>query len=194
MSHKAYQIALCGWPGSGTTTIAKLLLGRLGSDAGLWKIVSPASKKFRSLAKVKYPELREDEALTLFEQDSVSKFSVDLFCDGELAKIGEEETNFIADARLASKFLPESFKILLLCDEAIRFKRIAEREGVSVETASRQTKAREEASLERYQCLYGIKSLETQCPKFDIVFDSGDMNPEDIVDCILACWYTEMSA
>lgn len=190
MNTSKYQIALCGWPGTGTTTVANLLLARL--DPSLWRIVNPASKKFRMLAQEKYPELSAGAALSAFEQDSVSKFSVDLSCDAELAKMGEEERFFIADARLAAKFLPESFKIFLHCDDTARFKRIATREGLSVTAAAEQTKAREEASLKRYQHLYGVSTLESQCRSFDFVFDTEKISAEDIVDTVLKSWYFEM--
>lgn len=106
--------------------------------------------------------------------------------------MGEEEKFFIADARLAAKFLPESFKILLHCDDTARFTRIAHRENLSITAAAQQTKAREEASLRRYQHLYGVTTLLSQCRSFDFIFDTEKISAEDLVNTVLNSWYFEM--
>lgn len=183
------QIGLSGWCGTGTSTVAKLLVERLG---GSWKRVSPASDHFRAVAQERYPNLPKEEALIRLEKDAVTDLSIDQSCDAQLRTLAETQEFFVADARLSGMLLPEGIRVYLHCEDIVRYRRIAGREGVTTLVATNQTIAREESSLARYSELYGVSDLAKQCD-FHLVLDSGVLTPEDICDKIAEYFYEAFS-
>jgi len=66
----------------------------------------------------------------------------------------------------------------------VRAKRIAGREGTTVEEAKREIVARERSERIRYKSIYGIDVEDTRI--FDLVIDSRDRTPDEIVAMIAA--------
>ena len=67
---------------------------------------------------------------------------------------------------------------------AVRAKRIATREGTTVEDAKREISTRERSERIRYKSIYGIDVGDTRI--FDLVIDSRDRTPDEIVAMIAA--------
>ena len=67
---------------------------------------------------------------------------------------------------------------------AVRAKRIAGREGTTVEEAKREIMARERSEGIRYKSIYGIDLGDTRI--FDLMIDSRDRTPDEIVTLIAA--------
>jgi cytidylate kinase len=61
---------------------------------------------------------------------------------------------------------------------------VAAREGVSVEQALAENAEREKVEADRYLALYGIDIRDTSI--YDLVLDSGVLDPEQVADRILA--------
>jgi cytidylate kinase len=181
------QIAVCGWSGTGTREVSQQLLGRLER----WKVVDPDYEKFEHMATERYPELSKKVAVATLERRKADYLCpVDFFCDSELL-LRVNNKRIIANARLAAHFLPESFKVLLCCSDAIRFDRVAKSLGVSYKDAKLMTSAEEWEYLLRVRESYGLTSLEDQGP-FDVVLNTEITSFEDTVDDILRSWYDEM--
>src|SRR5439155_1370793 len=75
-------------------------------------------------------------------------------------------------------------KVLIDAPLAVRAKRIASREATTVEDAKREILARERSERIRYKSIYGIDVGDTRI--FDLVIDSRDRTPDEIVAMIAA--------
>src|SRR5438093_8677599 len=84
---------------------------------------------------------------------------------------------------LATEKIP-SLKVLIDAPLAVRAKRIASREATTVEDAKREILARERSERIRYKSIYGIDVGDTRI--FDLVIDSRDRTPDEIVAMIAA--------
>lgn len=183
-----YQIAIAGWAGTGTTSAAKGVLNRLG---GKWRIVRPASDTFREMAIGRYPNMEAGAALALLERDACADLSIDEACDQALAKLAMSEEFFIVDARLGALFAPDALRVLLYCDNnALRYRRVASREGLMPCTAANQTIDREASARERYMKLYGttVEDLE-----YDLRINTASTSEPEVVDLIVSKFLQHVS-
>ncbi len=181
------QIAVCGWSGTGAREVSLQLLDRLEG----WEIIDPDYEKFENMAVERYPEYSKEVAVATLERRKVEHLCpVDFFCDSEL-RLRANNKRVIANARLAAHFLPESFKVLLCCSDAVRFDRVARSLNVSYKDAKLMTSAEEWEYLLKVRESYGLTSLEDQGP-FDLVLNTGIISIADVVDGILSSWYDEM--
>ena len=168
------QIAICGLPGTGTTTIAKLLSETTGHDMKSGGSIMRDAAQKRNM--------------------SISEFAE--FCkthpsiDRELDKTQQNMSatpNLILESRLAWLNLPDSFKILITCRHDVRITRLSVRENKTFEIEYEQDKVRVAADKERYYHLYNY--VDYLAPEhFNLVVDSTDHSPEDIVRVILTAF------
>jgi cytidylate kinase len=174
-------ISIAGMPGSGKTTIAKLLAQQL--DVPRYSVGDLRGKMAleRGMTIDELNALGEKEAFTDTEVDDYVK------------KIGESGEAFVIDGRLAWHFIPHSLKVFLDVDADEAAKRIfsAPREERMDETplaspAEVKTSiAKRMASDQmRYQKYYNVDFLNRR--NYDVVIDTTKMKPEDIVEEILA--------
>ena len=70
-------------------------------------------------------------------------------------------------------------------DEPERLRRVCEREGCDIFEAKNDENIRLEAIHERYKKLYNIDDFEDS-KNYDLVIDTANISPEEIVDIILA--------
>ncbi len=182
-----YQIAIAGWAGTGTTSAAKGVLARLGEQ---WRIVRPASDTFRKMAVERYPSVDSGEALALLERDACADLSIDRACDQALATLATNEEFFIVDARLGALFAPDALRVLLYCRNVLRYRRVANREGVMPCTAANQTIDREASAKERYMKLYGVtvEGLE-----YDLQINTERIPESDVIDLIVSKFHQHVS-
>src|SRR6266571_3320102 len=94
----------------------------------------------------------------------------------------------VVDGRIQAYLLAKEqipcLKVLIDAPLAVRAKRIAGREGTTVEEAKREILAREKSERIRYKSIYGIDVGDTGI--FDLVIDSRDRTPEEIIAKIAA--------
>lgn len=171
---KVNVITLTGVPGSGTTTIAKLLSFKL--ELRLVFI----GETFRELAS------EYKMSLTEFGEHVKNNPKIDYELDTrqiEYARTG----NIILEGRLsgwmAMKNNIDAFRILLTADLNTRINRIMGRENKSYEMVKQEIIAREASEVKRYKKLYGINYLEPSY--YDLIIDTSDLSPEQIVDEII---------
>ncbi len=169
-------ITISGTPGSGKSTIAKVLAKKLDF-------------KHYSIGDF-MRELAEEKGMTLEEFSKQAEKSVDIDkkLDEKSKKLGSEENNFVMDTRLGFHFIPNSFKIRLIVDSKIGAERIFKdsRRGESfesVEEAKEKIEKRIASERKRYAEYYNIDIDDEN--NFDLVIDTSDKNPEEIVGEII---------
>ncbi len=167
-------ITLSGVPGTGTTTIAKLLSEKINLQ------LIYIGETFRMLAK--------EYKMTLEEFGAFAKDNPKI--DEELDKRQLElahKGDIILEGRLsgwmAKKNGIDAFKILLTADLETRIKRIMGREGKSYFQVKTEILAREQVELNRYIDLYGVNYRDPH--HYDLIIDTSNLTPEQIVDKII---------
>ena len=108
-------ITISGMPGSGKTTVAKLLAKRLGYEHYSMGDLRGKMAMERGISIDELNKLGEKESWTDKEADDYQK------------KLGETEDNFVTDGRTGFHFIPHSRKIFLKVDLRIGAERIKER-------------------------------------------------------------------
>jgi cytidylate kinase len=166
-------ITISGTPGSGKTTIAKMLAKKLGL-----KHYSTGSI-FRQIAKKK--NLTPAQLNKQLEKNK----SIDLEIDSFSEKLGKKEKGFVIDSRLAWYFIPHSIKIFLKVNEKIAAKRIfndlrkEEKENTSLEKTLKVLRERIKSEKKRFKQFYGLNYFDLK--NYDIVIDSTNLTIEQVL-------------
>ena len=167
-------ITISGNPGSGKSTVAELLEKKLGIKYIYSGMI------FRELAE-KYNMTLEE-----FGKYCEDNRDIDKELDDRQLEI-LEKGNVILEGRLAGWLAHSNnisaFKVAIIADIDIRAKRIVKREKGSVETKKKEILERERSENTRYKKYYNVDLKDTSI--YDIVIDSGDKTPEEIIDIII---------
>ena len=164
-------IAIAGPHGSGKSTVAKAIAKEFG-----FRYLS-AGDIFRKLAKERGMSL-EDFSYRLLNEPEVDK-AIDQRTVEE-AKKG----NVVIDAQLAGWMTRgiNHFSILITASFETRCRRIALRDGKSLEEAIRETKAREETEAKRFKELYGIDVGDLSI--YDMVISTERLDANDTIKLV----------
>lgn len=167
-------ITISGLPGTGKTTVAKLLEQRLG----LRYVYS--GEIFRRLAEQHQMSLEE------FGKYCESHRNIDEELDRYQLDI-LKEGNVILEGRLSGwlafqNHIP-AVKVLLQADIQIRASRIVKREQGDIEKRKKEIVKREKSEATRYKKYYGIDVSDTSI--YDVIIDAGDKTPEQIMEIVL---------
>ncbi len=159
-SKNSLTITVSGPHGTGKSTYAKAL-----AETFRLRYVS-AGELFRGLAKQK--------SLTLeaFSQIAAEDPTIDRAID-EMTKAEAEKGAVVIDAQLSAWMVKElaDVKLLIVAVDDVRFRRIAERDGITIEQARKQTLARELIQKHRYERYYGIDVSDLSI--YDLKIDAG---------------------
>ena len=171
-------ITISGPPGSGKTTVGKLLAKKLD-----YEFVS-TGMVFRQMAEERSVSLAE------FGEMALEDHEIDKELDARIIALAREKKNLILEGRLAAHMLHsngmKAFKIMVDAHIHIRAERIAGRENKTPEQVRKEIIARADCEWQRYHDIYGIdlNSLAV----YDLVVHSDDATPEELVAQIMEAY------
>lgn len=170
------KITVTGLPGSGKSTIAKLLAEKLGLE-------HYSTGDFqRELAKEKGLSIKQ------LGEIEAKDDKIDLMVDNKTEEIAKSKENIVFDSWLAAHFVPEAIKIFLECDEEVRAKRrIPQKRDTEqyevLDEAVKKMRERTECNQERWIRYYNYNFLDMT--NYDFIINVAELNPEQIVAKIL---------
>ncbi|WP_406660859.1 AAA family ATPase [Methanolobus sp. ZRKC3] len=165
-------LTISGLPGSGTTTVSRIISERYGLE------MISAGEVFRSLAKEYEMDLAEFGALA--ESDD----SIDLKIDERQKEIANTRDNIILEGRLAGHMAKKALKIWVKAPVDERVRRIVGRESGSFDDRLEETVGREASEATRYSTIYDIDISDLSV--YDLVIDSLKWDQFQIAD-IISC-------
>ena len=171
------RITISGKAGTGKSTVAKLLSGKLNikhySIGDLMRAMS-LEKKMSLL-----------ELNRLAEKDK----SIDFELDSKLKEIGKTKDNFIVDGRLTAFFIPHSdIRVFLEADDKVRAERILKdkrqhEKGQNLKQMTINIGKREESEKKRYKKYYGVDYADKKL--YNFVINTTKLKPREVVDRII---------
>ncbi len=169
------RITISGPPGSGKTTLARLISDKTGME------LVYAGQIFRDMAKERGMSLEDFGRLA--ERDE----SIDRELDERMVAIAREMEDGVFDGRLTGymthKYGIPAFRVYVTAELPIRVKRIAGREDKDIDRVEKEVLERERSEYERYMKYYGFDIRDTSI--YDLVLDSSHMSPEALADKLL---------
>ena len=169
---RALVIAVSGPPGSGKTTVARILAKRLGL-----RYVS-IGQLFRELADRMGVDIVQLSKLAEKDHD------IDRRLDA-LARREAEKGGVVIDGHISAWIVRDLADLCvgIVAPLRVRIERIASRDGKPVEEVERETIAREESEAKRFRQIYGIDVRDFSV--FDVVVNSALYTPDEIVEIVL---------
>ncbi|NLZ74684.1 AAA family ATPase [Candidatus Falkowbacteria bacterium] len=174
-------ISLSGAPGSGKSTIAKMLAAKLDWPRYYIGGLRRERAQKRGLTLAEYNKLGENDPVTDQEVDEYQR------------ELGQKEDNFIIEGRTSWYFIPHSLKIYLDVSLEEGAKRIfgslqqkndrnEDKKLDSVEAVIESNKKRIESDNVRYYKYYGI---DVYNPKnYDFYLDTTNLTPEEVFQSV----------
>ncbi|HIH23465.1 TPA: AAA family ATPase [Candidatus Woesearchaeota archaeon] len=168
-------ITIGGMPGSGKSTVGRMIAVRLGIP-------------FFSMGDVRR-EFANEHGMTLAELNARGENdpASDKMVDEYQSKLPETTPSFVIDSRLGYHFLPQSFKVYLKVDSRAAAERIYamkrhEEHWRSIEDGVRSVEERAASDLRRYKKYYGLNPYDEK--NFDLVIDTTHMKPLAVLHAV----------
>ncbi len=164
------KITISGPPGSGKSTLSKILSVKLRLE-----LVSMGDV-FRKCA--------HDRCMSLDEFGQIAKCNekIDREIDEMQKKIANEKDNILIEGRLSGFLVDADLKIWLKAPLEVRAERIAKRENKSLPKAMEETSEREDCERERYLKYYDLDIKDLSI--YDIVIDSSKWSAQEISEIV----------
>jgi len=170
-------ITISGMPGSGKTTVAKLLAKKL-------------RLKFYSIGDLR-GRMAMEHGLTIDQLNEIGMREewTDREADEYQKKLAEKEKDFVIESRLGFYFIPQSLKIFLDVDITTAAQRIFkvsrpdEKKRKSVKETLESIKKRTESDRMRYKKYYNVDFTDRS--QYDIVIDTTNLTVEQVADKII---------
>lgn len=168
-------VTISGVPGSGKTTVARMLAARLGVEHVY------AGDLYRQEAK------RRGLALEEFTRLCESDYSVDRALDEAMAARARAG-DVVLEGRLAGYLAAQNgldaLKVWLDASDEVRARRVAEREDGDWRAVLEANRVRHGSDSRRYLAIYGFDLADTAV--YDAILDTDDRTPEALVEDLIA--------
>jgi len=174
-------ICVCGMTGCGKSTVAKKLAEKYGLKylSGGNALKALGIEVGYKPAKVGWWET--DEGMTFLRQRMEnSKF--DKKVDEKLVELAKHG-NVVLDSWTMPWLLKEGFKVWLEASSNVRARRLAARDGISVERASEVLRVKDESTRAIYKNLYGF-DLGNDFSPFDLILDANELSADEVFDAV----------
>jgi cytidylate kinase len=169
-------ITISGSPGSGKSTVSRMLARKLGlrhySVGDFMRLIAEK----RGVSLMELSKIAEDDPSVDRELDSMTKNL-------------RGEDNLIIDARLGYHFLPQSVKVFLDVDEEEAARRVfndlrpSERENMTLEKTLENLRERKRSEIKRYREYYSLNPYDMK--NYDMVIDTSNLSVEKVVEMIM---------
>ncbi len=159
------NITVSGLVCTGTSTLSHLLSEKLGWER------SSTGEMFREYSK---------QHRLPIEQTSLRPDSITLEIDGMVKNKLRNENNLIMEGWLTgflARGVPGVFKILLVCDKALRIDRLVNRDNMTVEEAKEHLETREAENFKKWKRIYKTEDF-WEPSKYDLVIDTYENSKE----------------
>jgi cytidylate kinase len=167
-------ITISGLPGSGTTTVSRLVADALGLDR------LPGGEVFRQMAAEAGMTLAE------FGIHAQDRPAIDHELDDRL-QARAVEGDCVIESRLAGWLVTRAglpaIRVWVDCAEEVRAARVADRDGTTIDQARSDNAARSDLERARYRAAYDI-DLDDRST-YDLVLDSTATPPEALASAIV---------
>lgn len=174
-------ISISGLPGSGKSTVAKIIAEKLGFERIYMGGI------LRNIA--------DQRGLTILEllKEAETNSSIDEDADKMVTDLGRTKDNFIIESRTAFYFIPDSFKVFIKVSAEEGAKRIYgdlkkeerknEEKAETLDGLKQKLKERIETDSLRYEKYYGIDFLDES--NYDLVVDSTYLPATEVAEKVL---------
>ncbi|MBX3027478.1 cytidylate kinase family protein [bacterium] len=166
-------ITISGVPGSGKTTVARLLAARLGVPHVY------AGDLYRQEAK------RRGLSLAAFNALCERDHSIDRDLDAAMSARARQG-DVVLEGRLAGFLAAENgldaLKVWLDASDETRARRVAQREGSDWRAVLEVNRLRHQSDAKRYQAIYGYDLADHGV--YDVILATDDRTPEELVETL----------
>jgi cytidylate kinase len=170
-------ITISGVPGSGKTTVARLVAGELGLEHVYAGEIFRRQAEARGIPLADYLRMAETEP------------SIDRELDEHMRRRAAEG-RCVLEGRLTAYLAQQAgvpaLKVFLDASETVRAERIAGREGGATAERLCEIQAREESDRRRYRQIYGVDYHDPAL--YDRIMETDRRTPEELArDIVEAC-------